>query len=53
LTINSLTTPGFGGRIYFPTAVGKGFYVLQVRPEASAPAASSRMVHLEDQEGEE
>lgn len=32
LTINSLTTPGFGGRIYFPTAVGKGFYVLQVMP---------------------
>jgi hypothetical protein len=31
LTINSLTTPGFGGRVYFPTAVGKGFYVLQVK----------------------
>lgn len=34
LTVNSLTTPGFGGRIYFPTAMGKGFYVLQVMPEA-------------------
>jgi hypothetical protein len=33
LTINSLTTPGFGGRVYFPTAVGKGFYVLQVMPK--------------------
>jgi hypothetical protein len=33
LTINSLTPPGFGGRAYFPTAVGKGFYVLQVMPE--------------------
>jgi hypothetical protein len=30
LSINGLTPPGFGGRIYFPTAVGKGFYVLQV-----------------------
>jgi hypothetical protein len=36
LTINSLTTPGFGGRIYFPTAVGKGFYVLQVLPKPAA-----------------
>jgi hypothetical protein len=34
LTINSLTPPGFGGRVYFPTAVGKGFYVLQVMPKA-------------------
>jgi hypothetical protein len=34
LTINSLTTPGFGGRVYFPTAVGKGFYVLQAMPAA-------------------
>jgi hypothetical protein len=33
LTGNSLTPPGFGGRIYFPTAVGKGFYVLQVMPK--------------------
>lgn len=33
LTVNSLTPPGFGGRVYFPTAVGKGFYVLQVMPK--------------------
>jgi hypothetical protein len=32
LTINSLTPPGFGGRVYFPTAVGRKFYVLQVMP---------------------
>jgi hypothetical protein len=38
LTINSLTTPGFGGRIYFPSAVGRGFWVLQVLPERSAPS---------------
>jgi hypothetical protein len=38
LTINSLTPPGFGGRIYFPTAAGKGFYVLQVLPRPSPPA---------------
>ena len=37
LTINSLTPPGFGGWIYFPTTVGKGFYVLQVMPKP-APA---------------
>jgi len=37
LTGNSLTPPGFGGRVYFPTAVGKGFYVLQVMP-GPAPA---------------
>jgi hypothetical protein len=36
LTINSLTPPGFGGRIYFPTAVGKGFYALQVMPKPAA-----------------
>lgn len=41
LTINSLTTPGFGGRIYFPTAVGKGFYVLQVMPKPK-PIQSSQ-----------
>ncbi len=35
LTINSLTTPGFGGRVYFPTAVGKSFYALQVVPDAA------------------
>jgi hypothetical protein len=32
LTINSLTTPGFSGRVYFPTAVGKSFITLQVMP---------------------
>jgi hypothetical protein len=36
LTINSLTTPGFGGRVYFPSTVGKGFYVLQAMPKAAA-----------------
>ena len=36
LTINSLTPPGFGGRVYFPTAIGRGFYVLQVVPAAGA-----------------
>lgn len=30
LTVGSLITPGFGGRIYFPT--GKGFITMQVRP---------------------
>ena len=34
LTINSLTPPGFGGRLYYPTAVGEGFYVLQPMPAA-------------------
>jgi hypothetical protein len=29
---DSLVTPGFGGRVYFPT--GKGFIVLQVMPAA-------------------
>ena len=38
LTINSLTPPGFGGRVYFPTAVGKGFMVLQVMPKVSPPS---------------
>jgi hypothetical protein len=37
LSINGLTPPGYGGRIYFPTAVGKGFYVLQVMPQQSSP----------------
>jgi hypothetical protein len=37
LSINGLTPPGFGGRVYFPTAVGKGFYVLQVKPKPAAP----------------
>ena len=36
LTINSLTPPGFGGRVYFPTAAGKAFYVLQVLPKPAA-----------------
>ena len=36
LTINSLTPPGFGGRIYFPTSYGRGFYVLQAMPKAAA-----------------
>jgi hypothetical protein len=36
LSINGLTPPGFGGRIYFPTAVGKAFMVLQVLPKAPA-----------------
>jgi hypothetical protein len=36
LSINGLTPPGFGGRIYFPTAVGKGFFVLQVMPKSTA-----------------
>jgi len=36
LSINGLMPPGFGGRIYFPTAVGKGFYVLQVMPQQSS-----------------
>ena len=36
LTVNSLTTPGYGGRVYFPTAVGKGFYVLQAMPKPKA-----------------
>ena len=30
LTLGSLITPGFGGRVYFPT--GKGFIVMQVMP---------------------
>ncbi len=34
LTINSLTTPGFGGRVYFPTV--NDFIVLQVRPKLNS-----------------
>jgi hypothetical protein len=30
LTIGSLITPGFGGRVYFPT--GEGFITMQVMP---------------------
>ncbi len=37
LSIGALITPGFGGRVYFPT--GKGFMVLQVMP-AAAPTVS-------------
>lgn len=33
LTGNSLTPPGFGGLVYFPTADGEGFYSLQVMPK--------------------
>jgi hypothetical protein len=36
LTLGSLITPGFGGRVYFPTTAGKGFYVLQVMPKPAA-----------------
>ncbi|MFG0296872.1 MAG: hypothetical protein ACF8PG_13280 [Maioricimonas sp. JB045] len=35
LTINSLTTPGFGGRIYFPTI--SDFIMLQPRPVDASP----------------
>jgi hypothetical protein len=31
MAVNSLVTPGFGGRFYFPTV--KGFIVLQVKPK--------------------
>src|SRR6266496_1659561 len=34
LTVGALITPGFGGRVYFPTA--KGFITMQVMP---APAS--------------
>jgi hypothetical protein len=36
LTPGSLISPGFGGRVYFPT--NKGFMVLQVLPKVSAPS---------------
>ena len=36
LSIGSLITPGFGGRVYFPT--GKGFLVMQVMPKPAAQA---------------
>jgi len=32
LSINGLTPPGFGGRVYFPTAVGERVIVFQVMP---------------------
>jgi hypothetical protein len=41
LTINSLTPPGFGGRVYFPTAVGNGFYILQPMPAAASQEAKA------------
>jgi len=34
LTLGSLITPGFGGRVYFPT--GKGFIAMQVMPAPTA-----------------
>jgi hypothetical protein len=34
LALGSLITPGFGGRVYFPT--GRGFIVLQVMPKPAA-----------------
>jgi hypothetical protein len=37
LSIGALITPGFGGRVYFPT--GKGFIVLQAMPAAASPAS--------------
>jgi hypothetical protein len=37
LTLGSLVTPGFGGRVYFPTA--NGFITLQVRPAAPSQGA--------------
>jgi hypothetical protein len=35
LSIGSLITPGFGGRVYFPT--GKGFITMQVMPKPAPP----------------
>ena len=35
ITINSLTAPGFGGRVYFPTA--KDFIAMQVIPAPAMP----------------
>jgi len=39
LAINGLTPPGYGGRLYFPSAVAKSFYTLQVMPEPPASQA--------------
>ena len=36
LAVNALFTPGYGGRVYFPTYENR-FYILQVKPEALAP----------------
>lgn len=35
LSLNSLTPPGFGGRVCFPKAEGEGFHVLQPMPAAA------------------
>ncbi len=37
LSPGSLVTPGFGGRVYFPT--GKGFITMQVMPKPSSPSS--------------
>jgi hypothetical protein len=37
LTVGSLITPGFGGRVYFPT--GKGFITMQVMPAGASPSS--------------
>jgi len=37
LTLGSLITPGFGGRVYFPT--GKGFITMQVMPAAGTSSS--------------
>ncbi len=39
MTIGSLITPGFGGRVYFLT--GKGFITMQVVPAVAPPSSSS------------
>ncbi|MCG6860607.1 MAG: hypothetical protein LJE70_04920 [Chromatiaceae bacterium] len=51
LSINGLTPPGFGDRIYFPTAVGTGFYVLQVMPKPAPDKGNAdKSVSCEGQE---
>ena len=35
---NGLIVPTFGGRFYYPTAAGKGFFVLQPMPKRAAAA---------------
>jgi len=37
LSIGSLITPGFGGRVYFPT--DKGFITMQVMPAVAPPSS--------------
>ena len=34
LTENSLVAPGCGGRVYYPSTIGKGFYGLQAMPKS-------------------